>query len=1034
MIRAVVLALLALGLAAHVAQAAGPDSTLLQSRWTGLDPLPRPLMNESTLAQTGNDVVSADGCRTVFTSASDGLVATDDDARAGLYVRDSCADTIALAGRVGTEQLGRVANGAISANGRYVAFFGATSPTANPGTLYRHDLETGETVAFAAAGLRSDHPLGVTDDGRIAVQTPTTYSDADQNTALDVYLVEADGGAALVSRKADGTAAGGQLSGISGDGNVVLFSTFAQAAPGDDNTGGDVYVRDVGAGTTTLMSRRNGASGAAVGSVGGADLSADGLSVAFTTTEQLVAADTNNSYDVYRRQDDQTLLVSVVEGSTQAGGGAFFQPSISGDGGLVTFITGNPGMTPAADANGAYDVFLRDVDAAQTTLVTGVANQTVRRGGFKPALAASGNALVFETDTPELTIPNDFRRVVRKRLTDGGYDLVSSPPSGQPFHDQVNESSSPASRDAVSDTGRHTVFLSRSDVLSTQDADFVTNVFVRDNREQTTTLVNRAVDGAADQAGATDAVISGDGRRVAFVTEGRLDPELDEDAEPDVYVRDLVAGTTVLASRGEGDESANVEPTGELAISGDGTRVAFVTLAKLLAADGNASFDVYVRDLGTQTTLLATHDGDEALGGRAPALDGDGSHVAYEGRAQADGEWGIARRDLATGTGVLVSRADGAEGEAANGFSTAPSISADGERVAFTSDAGNLSENAVTPAVYVRDVARGTTVLASRADGADGAGVVGASPSISAWGARVAFVGQDEQVWVRDLAQGKTLVANRAHGAEGAVADRTSSSPSISGSGRCVLFTTRSGGMTADHETGDFAQVYLRSLDGDCPDEDAPQPAVEVSVDETTAVATIVVEEGARLRCALDDEQLVACASPYERTGLADGTHTVRVEATDEAGNRAVVTKAAKVGEDEPGGEDPGGEDPEGDDPKGEDKPRPGGGETPAPPAPGPAPAPPASESQGPAPRAVAPQPARAKVLKARVRGGRVLLTISCAAKTACRGSVTVRAKGRGVVARGRYSVAAGKRTTVTLRLAAKARRAKGLRVSARLG
>ena len=72
---------------------------------------------------------------------------------------------------------------------------------------------------------------------------------------------------------------------------------------------------------------------------------------------------------------------------------------------------------------------------------------------------------------------------------------------------------------------------------------------------------------------------------------------------------------------------------------------------------------------------------------------------------------------------VLVSRADGAAGAAANGESRSPVISGDGCRIAFASRATNLAAddpNATTNDLFVRDVCAGATTLVSHIPGEAG--------------------------------------------------------------------------------------------------------------------------------------------------------------------------------------------------------------------------------------------------------------------------------------------------------------------------
>src|SRR3712207_917727 len=93
----IVLALIAaLLVVPAAAQAAPADSTLLQSRTTGLDPFPAGGMNESRLHRWG---MSADGCRVVFETEADGLVPDDDDRVKNVVVRDACAGKTILVSR-----------------------------------------------------------------------------------------------------------------------------------------------------------------------------------------------------------------------------------------------------------------------------------------------------------------------------------------------------------------------------------------------------------------------------------------------------------------------------------------------------------------------------------------------------------------------------------------------------------------------------------------------------------------------------------------------------------------------------------------------------------------------------------------------------------------------------------------------------------------------------------------------------------------------------------------------------------------------
>jgi Tol biopolymer transport system component len=352
-----------------------------------------------------------------------------------------------------------------------------------------------------------------------------------------------------------------------------------------------------------------------------------------------------------------------------------------------------------------------------------------------------------------------------------------------------------------------------------------------------TELVSRASGGTGAPGNSADSTstlpsVSADGRYVAFQSVASNLVPADTDTVSDIYVRDTAADTTTLVSRASGGAKGNKE-SDHPSISADGRYVAFRSFADNLHPDdppGNAESDVFVRDLQTGTTLLVSRvsglDGAKT-NGFAPSISADGRFVAFQsfGRIENDDvtvEYDIHVRDLQLGTTTMASKTTG--GAPGSTHSYNPSISPSGRYVAFESQATNLDPADTSPDfdVFVRDRQLGTTVLASRAGGPDGAKGNGNSgeasmsdvPSV-AFESIAGNLHPDDvngtgrfDIFVRDLVSNTTTLTSR--GAGGATFDAGSRFPSISADGRRVAFG--SDAPLAPPDTDFFGDIFVRDL------------------------------------------------------------------------------------------------------------------------------------------------------------------------------------------------------------------------------
>jgi Tol biopolymer transport system component len=349
------------------------------------------------------------------------------------------------------------------------------------------------------------------------------------------------------------------------------------------------------------------------------------------------------------------------------------------------------------------------------------------------------------------------------------------------------------------------------------------------------TLISATPAGAPADGISTAPAISADGSVVAFVS----------------TATDLVSGTSsgaqvLYVRRGSGpvnavatvDAATGGGVTEPIALSADGTHIAFSTSMPLAGKDANNQPDVFVRDLrsGNVTLVSQARGGGSGNGASTnPSLSANGRYLSFDstatnlvsGRQARAG--GVFVRDVAAGRTELVSVSN--TGSPQNKAVKAPfhqvsSISGDGRYVAFDSDATNLVRGDANHRtdVFLRDRKRGTTVLVSEND----AGFEGNNdsffPTMSEDGTKVAFEsfatqlapggGPRENVFVRDVTLQTTSVVDVSSTGgrlNAEVVKQLLQRPAISRDGTVAAFETTAPNLAG--QSGGEPHVFVRLMD-----------------------------------------------------------------------------------------------------------------------------------------------------------------------------------------------------------------------------
>ncbi len=380
-------------------------------------------------------------------------------------------------------------------------------------------------------------------------------------------------------------------------------------------------------------------------------ISADGRYVVFSSlSSNFVDGDTNDNSDVFLRDtvDNTIERISIATDGTQ-GDGDSVRPTISADGKFVVFQSLASNLV-ADDTNALEDIFLRDL-VNKTTVRVSVGPENVEAvggGSFRPKVSADGNMVAFYSFAINL-------------IGDGN------------------------------------------------DTNEVSDVFVRDVANSTTTRVTVSTAGVEANAPSRSPSISDDGFVVGFQSEASnlIDGVTDDDTTDDIFVRNLTNNTTTLVSVADGTTDVGGDGASENPdLSADGNLVVFRSRANnLVTGDSFGLIDMFVRDIANAKTVRVNVDssGAEATSGSAfrPSISADGRFAVFLTSADnlVDNDTNelidVFVHELQTGKTIRVNvNSAGQESNDHNIFFQ-PNISGDGKYVVFLSSASNLVEGDV---------------------------------------------------------------------------------------------------------------------------------------------------------------------------------------------------------------------------------------------------------------------------------------------------------------------------------------------------
>jgi Tol biopolymer transport system component len=399
------------------------------------------------------------------------------------------------------------AQAAISSSGRYVAFVSIASDLVqrdtnesvdvfvrdrrNPAKTIRLPLPGGGFVPKGGSALDPS----ISADGSVVAfvyQPPVSTGSllAAPSQPVVVAWVRATGESEIVSiLPGGGIARPSTEPSVSGNGSLIAFTsviTTTAGVPGVAN----VYVRDRAAGTTTLVSARDG--GPAIAASRAPAISRDGRFVAFQSDDDgLAPGDDNGRTDVLVRELRSSAISLVSVATAGQANGPSTAPAISGDGGRIAFESAATNLVGGPVPAGGL-VYVRDRNDG-VTLVGSIGNGGVAvgpGGNGQASISDDGRIVAYASSAPTVTaaaggsasspVNADLAAVAAARtevyahdLTSGETILISEARGGGPAGGQNLGPS-------IGGNGRYVAFSSTSPNLVRDDDNKVGDVFLRD--------------------------------------------------------------------------------------------------------------------------------------------------------------------------------------------------------------------------------------------------------------------------------------------------------------------------------------------------------------------------------------------------------------------------------------------------------------------------------------------------------------------------------------------------------------------------
>lgn len=186
------------------------------------------------------------------------------------------------------------------------------------------------------------------------------------------------------------------------------------------------------------------------------------------------------------------------------------------------------------------------------------------------------------------------------------YDISAGTTTRVSLADNESQANNYSYAEGISEDGRYVLFSSGASNLVAGDVDSTSDLFIRDIVLGTTELVSVSTAGVKGNSYTYNASLSPDARYVTFFSGASNLVIGDSNARSDIFLRDRIASTTeIISVKTDGTQGTFNVSDSRPVMSDDGRYVVFISgSSNLVDGDTNGSDDVFIRDRTDVTTEM----------------------------------------------------------------------------------------------------------------------------------------------------------------------------------------------------------------------------------------------------------------------------------------------------------------------------------------------------------------------------------------------------------------------------------------------